>query len=242
MTYTNDIHPFQDHCSLKRLRSSFYRALFTEQIIRRRIFLRVGENFSILSTTNINFPTKLKNPILPNNRRKKKKKERRKDSFFYGKLFKNFVFEKSLWDQGRHKKTRLRLLDALSNCRGNIHGKKPRVPKQDTRHVDERSVVRGVAMMPGERHDVHRQERTTNRINHTRSLASRRTVVPFYLRRENCLLSYRENRKTRDENERCPLGQHASRNRAEWYGGEGTENGVKMFPRNEIATVGCRDG
>lgn len=28
-----------------------------------------------------------------------------------------------------------------------------------------------------------------------------------------------------------PLEQHASRNRAEWNGGEGTENGVKMFPR-----------
>lgn len=39
----------------------------------------------------------------------------------------------TMWDQGRHKKTRLRLLDALSNCRGNIHGKKRQVPKQDTR-------------------------------------------------------------------------------------------------------------
>lgn len=75
------------------------------------------------------------------------------------------------------------------------------VPGQDT-HVDERSVVRGVAIMPGR--DVHRQERTTNRINHTHSLASHPSLPGRWSQprsifaEENCLLSYRENRKTLD--------------------------------------------
>lgn len=109
----------------------------------------------------------------------------------------------TMWDQGRHKKTRLRLLDDCSTLFRIVEeAYMVKSVKFPSKIPDERSVVRGVAMMPGERHDVHRQERTTNRINHTRSLASRRTVVPFYLRRENCLLSYRENRKTRAEKER----------------------------------------
>lgn len=95
--------------------------------------------------------------------------------------------------------------------------------KQDT-HVDERSIVRGVAIMPGR--DVHRQERTTNRINHTHSLTrispsppnggpslvlsspKKRKLLTLFPRKIGKLST------SGRENEPCPLEQHASRNRA----------------------------
>lgn len=131
-----------------------------------------------------------------------------------------------------------------TNCRGKLQGENPRPRARYARRRKKcrqgRSYHAGTRCSPSRENDKSHQSYSLTRIS---SFPPRTSLVLSSPKKIAYSLTAKIGKLSTSGRERAMSSRAARLEESgeEWNGDEGTgENGVKMFPRNEIARLGCR--